>query len=231
MTALHGWPGVSQANPCSTVHCDEQPSALAVLPSSHASPPVIFLSPQTTVLTHAWPAVGQAKFGSTRHKPEQPSPGTALLSSHSSALSTLPLPQVVPPSPEPIGTSPRLPSCGTGPASGNSNMKPPEPPMPAASSSSGSTAASAPVTSTKTRVWHAARAKSGSTHWQRKYRDLRQDRLNILKILPPALCTLQDKCKHLRSRFCKAARGIHKRPGLYVRATTSHLGSSWLFPG
>src|SRR5690242_17825106 len=67
-----------------------QPSPATVLPSSHASLPVTFRSPQTIVETHNCPGVGQTKFGSRLHKPVQPSPGVVLPSSHSSVPLRIP---------------------------------------------------------------------------------------------------------------------------------------------
>src|SRR5687768_11832302 len=91
ITSVGGRPCVFelQLKPCSSMHCDEQPSRLWTLPSSHCSCGNLRPSPHTAV------QVPWLQTGSTVQVGEQPSYGMRLLSSHCSRPSGAPSPQTV----------------------------------------------------------------------------------------------------------------------------------------
>src|SRR5450432_3723084 len=84
---------VSQVNPFSIMHFEEQPSPSTVLPSSHSLPSPANRRPLPQTFMQPPPATGH--LGSIRQKGEQPSPVTLLPSSHCSEPSGLPLPQTL----------------------------------------------------------------------------------------------------------------------------------------
>src|SRR5688572_15438466 len=82
---------VGQDQPASTWRQSAlQPSPAILLPSSQASSPMTFRSPQTMVEVQGIPGTLHSKKGSDLQAPEQPSPGLTLPSSHCSTPFSLP---------------------------------------------------------------------------------------------------------------------------------------------